>query len=59
MPDDLQETLRRTVGDSPSSLPPLKRLEMLWKNALRLRGGVWRTPGSDGTLIRKTVGAPR
>ena len=59
MADELQEPLRRKVGGNLSSLTPLKRLEMLWKNAQWLRGGQWRTPETDGTLVRKTVGAPQ
>jgi len=59
MRNDLRETIRRKVGGSLAKLPPLQRLEMLRRNARMLRGGVWRPPPDDGTLVRKTVGAPR
>ncbi len=59
MNTELREHIRRKVGGSLANLPPLQRLEMLRRNALWLRGGVWRPPIDDGTLIRKTVGKTR
>lgn len=59
MNNQLQEPIRRRVGGSLSQLPPLVRLAMLQRNALLLRGGTWQPPSNDGTLVRKTVGAPR
>jgi hypothetical protein len=56
---ELRETVRRKVGGSLSRLPPLERLESLRRNALLLRGGVWKPPVDDGTLVRKTVGSHR
>lgn len=56
---EFQEPIRKKVGGSLSNLPPLQRLEMLRRNALFLRGGKWRPPADDGTLVRKVVGAPR
>lgn len=56
---DLRENIRRKVGGSLANLPPLQRLEMLRRNALWLRGGVWRPPIDDGTLVRKIVGKAR
>jgi hypothetical protein len=56
---DLQEPVRKRVGGSLSNIHPLKRLEMLRRNALMLRGGVWQPPQDDGTLVRKTVGKTR
>jgi len=57
--DDLQEPVRKRVGGSLSNIPPLKRLEMLRRNALMLRGGVWQPPEDDGTLVSKRVGRAR
>jgi hypothetical protein len=59
MNTDLREPVRRKVGGTLAKLPPLERLEMLRSNARMLRGGLWRPPTNDGTLVRKTVGAPR
>jgi hypothetical protein len=59
MNSDLQESIRRKVGGSLANLPPLQRLEMLRRNAQWLRGGIWRPPVDDGTLVRKTVGKAR
>jgi hypothetical protein len=59
MNTDLQEDIRRRVGGSLAKSPPLKRLEMLFRNAQMLRGGVWRPPLNSGTLVRKVVGASR
>lgn len=56
---DLQEPIRRKVGGSLSKLSPLRRLDMLRRNAQLLRGGPWTLPPDDGTRVRKTVGAPR
>ncbi len=56
---DLQEPIRRKVGGSLVNLPPLQRLAMLRRNAFLLRGGPWRPPVHDGTLVRKTVGPAR
>lgn len=57
--NDLQEPVRKRVGGSLSNIHPLKRLEMLRRNALMLRGGVWQPPPNDGALVRKTVGKSR
>lgn len=57
--NDLQEPVRKRVGGSLSNIHPLKRLEMLRRNALMLRDGVWQPPPNDGTLVRKTVGKTR
>ena len=54
--DSLSEPVKKQVGGSLSTLCPLKRLAMLRKNALMLRGGSWVAPKNDGTLVRKTVG---
>lgn len=54
--NDLQEPVRKRVGGSLSNIAPLKRLEMLRRNALMLRGGLWQPPPDDGTLVRKVVG---
>lgn len=59
MSEELQEPLRRKVGGSLSGLSPLKRLEALRRNALLLKGGVWKPPADDGTHVRKVVGRPR
>ena len=56
MTDPFREPLRKKVGDSLSRLPPLERLAMLQRNALVLRGGKWKPPADDGTLVRKVVG---
>ena len=56
---EFHEPVRRKVGGSLSKLPLLERLKMLQRNALLLRGGKWKLPTDDGTLVRKTVGAPR
>ena len=53
---ELLEPLKKRVGGSLSRLSPLRRLEMLRRNALMLRGGTWTPPKEDGTLIRKIVG---
>jgi len=55
----LEESVRRKVGGSLANLPPLARLEMLRRNAWLLRGGKWRPPTDDGTLVRKTLGVTR
>ena len=52
------ELIRKKVGGSLSNLPPLRRLEMLRRNALLLSGQPWRPPVDEGTLIRKMVGWP-
>lgn len=57
--DSLVEPIRKRVGGSLARLSPLKRLEMLRRNALLLQGGDWKPPLDDGTLVRKTVGASR
>jgi len=57
--DSVNEPIRRKVGGSLSKLSPLERLAMLQKNALMLKGGKWRLPKDDGTLVRKVVGASR
>jgi hypothetical protein len=57
--DDLREPVRRRVGGSLTRVAPLKRLEMLRRNALFLRGGVWKPPVNDGTHVRKAVGSSR
>lgn len=54
--DELQEPLKKRVGGSLSRLPALSRLAMLQRNALLLRGNVWKPPHDHGTLVRKTVG---
>lgn len=59
MIDAMTEPLKKRVGGSLSRVPPLRRLEMLRKNALMLRGGKWSPPPNDGTLIRKVAGAAR
>ncbi len=56
---DLLEPLKKRVGGSLSRLSPLRRLEMLRRNALMLRGGKWTPPREDGTLVRKIVGITR
>lgn len=56
---ELLEPLKKRVGGSLSRLSPLRRLEMLRRNALILRGGKWTPPKEDGTLIRKIVGIAR
>jgi hypothetical protein len=59
MESQFTEVLKKRVGGSLSRLPALQRLEMLRRNALMLRGGKWRPPQDDGTIVRKVVGAPR
>jgi hypothetical protein len=59
MNDAFQEPVKKKVGGSLSKISPLRRLEMLQKNALLLRGGKWQTPKDDGTLVKKTVGKTR
>ena len=56
---DLLEPLKKRVGWSLSRLSPLRRLDMLRRNALMLRGGKWTPPREDGTLVRKIVGITR
>lgn len=55
-PHSLNEPIRKKVGGSLSRLPPLRRVEMLRRNALMLQGGDWKAPKEDGTLVRKVVG---
>lgn len=59
MVDALREPLKKKVGGSLSRLDPLKRLEMLRRNARMLRGGRWKALDDDGTVVRKIVGAAR
>lgn len=59
MNDAFQEPVKKKVGGSLSKISPLRRLEMLQKNALLLRGGKWQAPKDDGTLVKKTVGKTR
>lgn len=56
---DFQEPLKKRVGGSLARLPVLSRLAMLQRNALLLRGNVWKPPPDHGTLVRKTVGKTR
>ena len=55
MTDPFREPLKKKVGGSLSQASPLKRLAMLQRNALMLRGGKWQPPPDDGTLVRKRV----
>lgn len=57
--DSFREPLKKKVGGSLTKVSPLKRLAMLQRNALMLRGGKWQPPTDDGTLVRKTVGPAR
>ena len=59
MNDSFQEPVKKKVGGSLNRLSPLRRLAMMQKNALLLRGGKWQPPQNDGTLVRKTVGKTR
>lgn len=59
MNESFQEPLKKKVGGSLSRISPLRRLEMLQKNALFLRGGKWQAPTDDGTFVRKVVGKTR
>jgi len=59
MREELRESVKRRVGGTLASVPPLVRLEALRKNTRWLRGGKWQPPTNDGTLVRKTVGHPR
>jgi hypothetical protein len=59
MNEQFHEKVRKKVGGSLTRICPLKRLAMLQRNAIMLRGGKWQAPKDDGTLVRKTVGAPR
>ena len=57
--DPFREPLKKKVGGSLSKLPPLRRLAMLQRNALMLRGGKWSPPPDDGTVVKKLVGLSR
>jgi hypothetical protein len=60
VPEQRQETIRKTVGGSLKNLPTLRRLEMLRENARFLcKQTRWTPPADDGTLVRKTVGSSR
>jgi hypothetical protein len=60
MPENNEEMIRKRVGGSLRNLPILRRVESLRENARFLRKQTrWMPPADDGTLIRKTVGAPR
>lgn len=59
MEQALREPLKKKVGGSLTTIPPLQRLEMLRRNARLLRNNEWKPPTNDGTLVRKTVGASR
>lgn len=47
---------QKKVGGSLKNVCPLKRIAMMQRNALLLRGGKWKAPEDDGTLVRKVVG---
>lgn len=59
MEDALREPVKKKVGGNLSRLDPLRRLEMLRANARILRPEPWNPARTDGSLVRKTVGAPR
>jgi hypothetical protein len=59
MNHEFQEPVKKKVGGSLGRISPLRRLAMMQKNALFLRGGKWQPPANDGTLLRKVVGNPR
>ena len=59
MNEAFHEPVKKKVGGSLSRISPLRRLAMLQKNALLLRGGKWQAPKDDGTLVRKVVGKTR
>ncbi|NBV87696.1 MAG: hypothetical protein EBS01_15815 [Verrucomicrobia bacterium] len=56
---ELLEPSKKRVGGSLCRLSPLRRLGMLRRNALMLRGGKWTPPKEDRTLVRKVVGIAR
>ena len=59
MLDAFHEPLKKRVGGSLSKLPPLRRLEMLRRNAWMIRKGPWSPPEDNGTVIRKIAGPAR
>jgi len=54
----LVEPIRKQVGGDLSTIPPLRRVAMLQRNADVVLGTDWRGK-DDGTLVRKTVGPAR
>jgi hypothetical protein len=49
----------KKVGGSLRRISPLRRIAVMQQNALFLRGGKWRAPADDGSLVRKVVGKTR
>ena len=56
MNEQFQERMKKKVGGSLTNISPFKRIAMMQRNALMLRGGKWKPPEDDGTFVRKVVG---